>query len=72
MHRKSKMHRIWEDAQDHKQDRVRSKEFENENERLKRRLVHKESVEVALLNRIHQLEYDLAYWKNQSDGVYVN
>ena len=36
----------------HKHDKVRSKEFENEIERLKRRLIHKEAVEVELLNRI--------------------
>jgi chromosome segregation ATPase len=52
--------------------RVQSKQFENEIERLKRRLVHKEEVEVELLNRIHQLEEEVQYWKAACEGVYVN
>lgn len=67
-HKKSKLHKTWEDNQVHKHDKVRSKEFENEIERLKRRLAHKEEIEVELLNRIHQLEGELKYY----EGVYVN
>ena len=71
-HRKSKMHLAWEASKEVKDVRVQSKQFENEIERLKRRLTHKEAVEVELLNRIHQLEYDVQYWKNACKGVYVN
>lgn len=70
-HQKSKLHQTWEANQVHKTDKVRSKEFENEIERLKRRLTHKEAVEVALLNRINNLEDELAYWKKAYDGVYM-
>ena len=72
MHKKSKMHKTWEASQDHKQDRARSKEFENEIERLKSRLNHKEALEAALLDRIHQLEREVLYWKAQLNGVYLN
>ncbi len=71
-HKKTKLHKTWESLQENKQDKVRSKEFENEIERLKRRLIHKEAVEVALLNRINQLEEELVYWKTSCEGVYVN
>lgn len=71
-HKKSKLHQTWEANQDHKHDKVRSKEFENEIERLKRRLIHKEAVEVELLNRIRHLEKDVGYWRGVSDGLYVN
>ena len=71
-HQKSKLHQTWEANQVHKTDKVRSKEFENEIERLKRRLTHKEAVEVELLNRIHGLEKDVVYWKGVSDVLYVN
>ena len=67
-HKRSRIHKTWEDTQVHKHDKIRSKEFENEIERLKRRLAHKEEVEVELLNRIHQLEGELKYY----EGVYVN
>lgn len=66
-HKRSKMHRTWELSLESKQDKVRSKEFENEIERLRRRLVHKEAVEVELLARIRQLEHELARY----DGVYI-
>jgi chromosome segregation ATPase len=66
------MHLAWEASKEVKDVRVQSKQFENEIERLKRRLVHKEEVEVELLNRIHQLEGDVEYWKAACDGVYVN
>ena len=71
-HKKSKMHLAWEAAKEVKDVRVQSKQFENEIERLKRRLIHKEAVEIALMNRINQLEEELAYWKTAYDGVYVN
>lgn len=67
-HKRTKQHKTWEALQTQKQDKARSKEFENEIERLKRRLIHKEAVEVELLNRIRQLEAELKYY----DGVYVN
>jgi len=72
VHKKSKLHQNWEALQVHKNDKIRSKEFENEIERLKRRLIHKEAVEMALLNRITQLEEEVVYWKTASEGVYVN
>lgn len=72
MHRKSKMHKAWESSQEVKDIRVQSKKFENEIERLNRRLSHKEDVETELLARIRQLEYEITYWKKHSDGVYVN
>jgi hypothetical protein len=68
IHKKSKLHQTWEANQVHKYDKARSKEFENEIERLKRRLIHKEAIEVELLNRIRQLEGELKYY----EGVYVN
>ena len=71
-HKKSKMHMAWEAAKEVKDVRVQSKQFENEIERLKRRLNHKEAVEIALMNRINQLEEELDYWKTAYDGVYVN
>lgn len=71
-HKKSKLHQTWEANQVHKSDKIRSKEFENEIERLKRRVTHKEAVEVALLNRINQLEEEILYWKTACEGVYVN
>lgn len=58
-HKKTKLHRAWEDSREHKQDRARAKEFENEIERLKRRIIHKEEVERALLKRIQQLENEI-------------
>lgn len=71
-HKKSKIHKAWEALQENKNDKLRSKEFENEIERLKRRLHHKEAVEVELLNRIHSLECEVDYWKKTYEGVYVN
>lgn len=71
-HKKSKLHQSWEAVQEVKDVRVQSKQFENEIERLKRRLTHKEAVEVELLNRIHQLEGELAFLKKAYAGVYVN
>ena len=71
-HKRSKIHKTWESLQENKEDKIRSKQFENEIERLKRRLAHKEEVESELLARIHQLEYERDYWKGQLNGVYVN
>lgn len=66
-HKKTKLHKSWEFQQENKNDKIRSKEFENEIERLRRRIVHKEAVEVELLARIHHLENEIARY----DGVYV-
>lgn len=71
-HKKSKMHIAWEALREVKDIRIRSKQFENEIENLKRRMIHKEAVEVALMNRISQLEEEVLYWKTACDGVYVN
>jgi len=71
-HKKSKLHKSWEAVQENKHDKIRSKQFENEIERLKDKLVHKENIEAELLARIHQLEYERDYWKAQLHGVYVN
>jgi len=71
-HKRSKIHKAWEALQENKQDKIRSKQFENEIERLKARLVHKEQVEVELIARIFQLERERDYWKEQLNGVYVN
>jgi len=71
-HKKSKLHQSWESVREVKDVRVQSKQFENEIERLKRRLNHKEEVEVELLNRIHQLEGELECLKITYAGVYVN
>jgi hypothetical protein len=71
-HKRTKLHKMWEVQQENKHDKVRSKEFENENERLKRRLALKEDVETELLIRIHQLESEVFYWKKACEGVYVN
>ena len=69
--KKTKLHKTWETQQDQKKDKVRSKEFENEIERLRRRVAHKEEIEAELLNRIHQLQYELAYLKKAYEGIYV-
>jgi hypothetical protein len=70
-HKRTKGHKAWEVAQDNKKDKIRSKEFENEIERLKNRLVQKDAVENELLHRIRQLEYERDYWKRMCDGVYL-
>lgn len=57
------MHTLWSTLLDNKQDRARSKEFENQVECLKRRLEHKEEIEKELLARIRTLEEQVAYWK---------
>lgn len=63
-HKKTKLHKAWETSHEVKDIRAQSKHFENEIERLKRRLIHKEEVEVVLLNKIQSLEAQL-------EGVYV-
>ena len=70
-HKKSKMHLAWETSREVKDVRVQSKHFENEIERFKNRLEHKEQIEIELLNRIRQLETEIAYWKKTSEGVYL-
>lgn len=71
-HKKSKMHLAWEQTQVVKDVRVQSKQFENEIERLKNKLIHRERVEAELLIRINALEESVDYWKAQCEGVYVN
>ena len=66
------MHLAWETVHDAKDIRVKSKQYENEVERLKNRLVHRENIEAELLARIHSLEEAVAYWKAQCEGVYIN
>jgi hypothetical protein len=61
------MHLAWETAQDVKDVRVKSKKYENEVERLKNRLVHRENIEAELLARIRTLEESVEYWKKQCD-----
>jgi hypothetical protein len=61
------MHLAWEMAQDVKDVRVKSKKYENEVERLKNRLVHRENIEAELLARIRTLEESVEYWKKQCD-----
>lgn len=56
-HKNSKMHKAWESERDNKNDRIRSKEFENEIERLRNKLAQREEVEKELLKRIQQLEF---------------
>lgn len=71
-HKRTKLHKTWEALQDGRNDKVRSKEFENENEGLRRLLMHKEEVEIALMDRIRQLEHECKYWKKRLEGVYVD
>jgi hypothetical protein len=55
-HQKTKMHLAWESVKEVKNVRVQSKQYENEIERLKGRLAHKEEIEIQLLHRITELE----------------
>jgi uncharacterized protein with WD repeat len=71
MHQKTKLHKTWETSQEVKDVRVQWKFFENEIERLKRRLAHKEEVEVVLLNKIQMLETQIGQLHKQLEGVYV-
>jgi len=63
-HRKTKLHQAWETTQEVKDVRIQSKQYENEIERLKSRLAHKEEVEIILLKQIE-------YLKKQLEGVYI-
>jgi len=65
-HKKTKMHLAYEKIQEVKDVRVQSKQFENEIERLKHKLVQRELVEIELLTRIRTLENSVTYWKNQA------
>ena len=62
-HKKTKMHLAYEKVQEVKDVRVQSKQFENEIERLKNKLIQRELVEVT---RIRTLENSVTYWKNQA------
>jgi len=55
-HYKTKIHQNYESVQEIKDIRIKAKQFENEIERLKTRLVHKEQIEIELLRRISELE----------------
>jgi hypothetical protein len=55
-HQKTKMHLAWETVKEVRDVRVLSKQYENEIERLKARLAHKEDIEIQLLRRITELE----------------
>jgi len=66
------MHIAWETAQDVRVVRVNSKKYENEVERLKNSLVHRENIEAELLARIRTLEESVKYWQKQCEGIYVN
>jgi len=73
-HKKTKMHKAWEQIDVNKSDKIRSKEFENEVERLRRQLTQRIDVESTLMARIHQLEDECTYWKMQYNAIcpYVN
>jgi predicted RNase H-like nuclease (RuvC/YqgF family) len=70
-HKKTKVHKVWEQSVEHKHDKARSKEFENEISRLGVRITQMEEVERELLQRIRQLERELSYWRTACDGVYI-
>jgi hypothetical protein len=65
------MHRTWESLQEIRDVRASSKTFENEIERLKRRLAQKEALEAVLLKRIQELEEAIEYWKSYFDERFV-
>jgi hypothetical protein len=56
------MHLAYEKVQEVKDVRVQSKQFENEIERLKNKLIQRELVEAELLVRIRILEESLSYY----------
>lgn len=58
-HKKTKMHQAWETSLEVKDVRGRSKHFENEIERLRHTIEHKEAVEKILLAQIEQLRESL-------------
>ena len=62
-HKKSKMHLAWEKEKEQRQDKCRSKEFENEIHRLQNKLAQRERTEACLLKRIDELEKERDEWK---------
>ena len=60
-HKLNKKHLAWESTQDQKNQRVLTKQLENEVERLKNKLLQREKVENELLNRISDLEKQIDY-----------
>jgi len=66
-HKKTKLHSAWEKTQEVKDVRTQSKKFENEIERLKNKLIHRERIEAELLARISSLESAVRYWKSQTE-----
>jgi hypothetical protein len=71
-HKKTKLHLSWEALREVKDVRTQSKAYENELERMKRRLGHKEAIEAELLVRIRHIEEERDYWKKHCEGVYIN
>jgi chromosome segregation ATPase len=65
------MHRTWVSQQEVKDVRATSKTFENEIERLKNRLKHREAVEAELLSRIRSLTDEVDYWKGYFSERFV-
>lgn len=63
-HKKTKMHQAWETSLEVKDVRGRSKHFENEIERLRHTIEHKEAVEKILSARIVQLLEEIESLKN--------
>jgi hypothetical protein len=55
-HQKTKIHLAYESTNEVRDIRIKAKKFENEVERLKLRLEHKEQIEIELLRRITELE----------------
>ena len=62
-HKLTKTHVAWETAQDEKNNRVLSKQLENEVERLKLSLQQRDRIEHELLNRIKDLEKQIQYYQ---------
>jgi hypothetical protein len=65
------MHKTWVSQQEVKDVRAISKTFENEIERLKNRLKHREAVEAELLSRIRSLTDEVDYWKGYFNERFV-
>ena len=63
-HKKTKMHLAWETTLEVKDVRVQSKHFENEIERLRHTIEHKDAVEKILSARIVQLLEEIETLKN--------
>ena len=62
---------LWSSLQETKDTKVRSKTYENQVERLTRKLEHKEEIEKELLARIRTLEEQVIYWRRTYEGVYI-